>query len=495
VKPLQSKNAARWALVAIVLIAFFLRVSHLDTQSLWRDEVDTLEFSSEPLVTLVSKLDATGHNGPLYFLLLHPWRDLMGTTEFAIRFPSTVAGILVIPIAYLLARQFRFSRRTGLLLSLLLATAPYLVWYGQEAKMYTALMALVTLAFFAYLRALATSRIGWWLLFVAATSFSFYLHILAPLMLPVYVAVALLFWGQLERNWRAWLISMACLTLPYLPLVTWQLPMLLEGRDLGHPFYPFRQQIYLLLQLYAGGLVQYTGISAIVLLLFLLLAGFFMTGQRVAAENLSVAKRLVLGAWLAIPTLAIHLISLRMPVFEDRYLIYIIPAVYLVAALGIVLLRNHSRLLASFCLGLLLTFNLVGNWQQQRQPVKADFRLAANFIASQPQPPANIMIQIPYLEKTFNYYYPHRYNFVAGLWTNDGKSEDDVHAEMRRLTFNLTDLWLVVSEEQLWDQRQLMRTWLEQNGALVREAHFQRVDVYHYRLRPGNIESPGLSAK
>ena len=45
-----------------------------------------------------------------------------------------------------------------------------------------------------------------------------------------------------------------------------------------------------------------------------------------------------------------------------------------------------------------------------------------------------------------------------------------------------TDVWLVVSEEWLWDSRGLARAWLNTHGQAVESARFALVDVYHYRL-------------
>ena len=102
------------------------------------------------------------------------------------------------------------------------------------------------------------------------------------------------------------------------------------------------------------------------------------------------------------------------------------------------------------------------------------------------------MIHLSYLQYTFDYYYPHKYTLKEGLWTNDGKTEATVNTEMSALTTDLSDLWLVVSEENLWDERHLTRAWLDQNAELVDKAHFVGVDVYHYRLRPGLIDEPGI---
>jgi mannosyltransferase len=476
-------------LIAIIGLAFALRVITLDHQSLWRDEVDTIEFSAEPLLELLTKLNAVGHNGPLYFLLLYPWQLATGATEFAIRFPSAVAGTIAIPLGYILARQLGYRRFGGILLALLLATSPYLAWYGQEAKMYTIILVVITLAVIAYLRALLTGKSHWWVLFVAATTLSFYFHILSPLMLPVYVAIGFVYMALLRLRWRAWLISMACLTLPYIPLVWWQLPLLLEGQNSGHPFYPLQQQMYLLLQLYSGGLIRSYGITSIILFTFLLLVGFFFQSNRTQTDAITLKTRLVLALWIFLPTLAIYLISLRVPVFEDRYVIYITPPIYLVIVSALLLLRRHSKSVAALCLALVLAINLTGIWQQQSRPIKADFRAAAQHLANQPVRPTTIALQIPYLVKTFDYYYPYEYTFIEGLWTNDGKEPEEVHTQMQRLTAEVADLWLVVSEESMWDNRQLMRSWLSDHATLVNQAHFMRVDVYHYKLRPGTIDT------
>ncbi|MFN8457301.1 MAG: glycosyltransferase family 39 protein [Anaerolineae bacterium] len=384
-------QATHWLLLAIMWVAFLLRTVNLSGQSLWRDEVDAINFSGWVVTRLISGLFKTGHNGPLFFLLLRFWRSFTGNSEFALRYPSALLGVLALPLGFVLARQLGLSRTGGLLLSVLLATSPYLVWYGQEAKMYTMLLALVLLAFIAYLRALSPSAHQhkgrtrrWWIIFVAATSLSFYTHILAPLMLPVYGLVALLNHQQLRQHWRGWLLSMSCLTVPYLPLVLWQAPLLSNGYQSGHPFYPLQKQFLILLQLYSQGLVSFAGVLPLILFVFLFLAGILLN-QSSPAKTLPLPPtgRITLTLWALLPPLLIYLISLRIQVFEDRYLIYITPAFYLLVVVGLLLIRQYSAPVAALSLSLILLVNASGIWQQQRQPIKADFRAAGAYLASQ----------------------------------------------------------------------------------------------------------------
>jgi mannosyltransferase len=403
--------------LTITWVAFLIRTVNLTTQSLWRDEVDAIRFSSWSSAELVAGLFRAGHNGPLFFLLLRPWRSLASDSEFALRYPSALMGTVAVPLGFVLARQLGLSRAAGLLLGGLLATSPYLVWYGQEAKMYTLLLVLMALAFIAYLKALTGAKLfaplqekdhrwGWWIIFVAATTLAYYTHILSPLMLIVYPIVAGLYYAHWRRHWRGWLISLSCLTLPYIPLALWQIPLLLnEDFQSGHPFYPLQQEIFLLLQLYSSGLVRFApidlfasaaappddlvrylgaglelsrpfvGLMPIILFVFLFLCSLFLG----PGNRLNMNMRLTLAVWALLPPLVVYLISLRVPVFEDRYLIYITPAFYLLIVIGLMLVSQYSRWLAGLCFVLILAVNLEGIWQQQRQPIKADFRAAAEY--------------------------------------------------------------------------------------------------------------------
>jgi len=483
-----KQKATRWLVLLITGVAFLVRANRLAGQSLWRDEVDAILFSSWSIADLLAGLFKISHNGPLYFLLLAGWRSLAGSSEFALRYPSALLGTLAVPLGYAVARKLGGSRRTAILTTILLTTSPYLIWYSQEAKMYTLLTALVLGAVYAHSRALAGGGRRWWVWFTLITTLTFYTHILAPLMLGVYSLMALLYRAEWRRQWRGWLVSMAILILPYLPLAWWQVPRLVRGYASGHPFYPLSDELFLLLGLYSRGLFRFGGFLSLVFPLFFLLTAMLWPGG--SASRLSGRARLAATGWLMFPPLAVYLISRRVPVFEDRYLIYIAPAFYLLIAAGIAHIRRYSRLLAGMGLGIMLAINLAGIVQQQYQPVKADFRAAAAYLATQPVPPDHIMIHIPYLQHTFNYYYPHPYTFVDGLWTNGDRPPAEVSAEMARKLTGVDDLWLVTSEEGLWDSRGLVKTWLDEHAHLLDEAGFMRVTVYHYRLTPGGIDAP-----
>ena len=161
----MTGKARRTELLALILawLALALRVFGLGFQSLWRDEVDALRFATRALPELLETFRTPGENGPFFFLALQPWLTVGGHSEFALRFPSACAGTLAVPVIYVLVKRLA-GRRPALIAALLAATAPYLVWYGQDAKMYAALTLLVPLSLWLTVETAQRGGLWRWLL-------------------------------------------------------------------------------------------------------------------------------------------------------------------------------------------------------------------------------------------------------------------------------------------------------------------------------------------
>jgi 4-amino-4-deoxy-L-arabinose transferase-like glycosyltransferase len=147
------QSTVRLALYAVVLMAFLVRLNSIAFQSLWRDEVDAVRFALAPLPDVVKTFSQPGFNGPLYFLMLRGWIGLAGQSEFAIRFPSLVFGVISLALIYVTGSRL-FSRPIGLVAATLLAVSGYHVWYSQEAKMYALITALALAAIYCLRRGL-----------------------------------------------------------------------------------------------------------------------------------------------------------------------------------------------------------------------------------------------------------------------------------------------------------------------------------------------------
>jgi len=501
----MSRRGQYWALVLLTGLAFVVRVHGLAFQSLWRDEIDSLRFASQPFARLLASLATSGHNGPLYYLFLRPWLDVSGQSEFSLRFFSVIMGVLAVPLVYRLGLHIvpRWPA-VGLIASLLAATSPYLVWYSQEARMYAAVVCIVLVSMRRFL--VAVERGGWqrWLGYVMVTGTAFYVHLVTVLIVPAQIGFFLVLRGRRKQGAHKWFCSsLAVLCVPYLPLLAWQLPLLLRPAAPGYALVPLSQMLASLMTSYGGGVLERSAVWTLAPLLSLLAAATIL-----ALPDRQIGPISAAAIWLLVPVLGFFLLTLLYPLFTARYLIFVLPALLLLMAMGILAVGRRSTWLAGLLLVALLATNVSALWLQARTPVKADYRSATQYVVSRMVPEDKVLFQIPYGRYSFEYYLGHSRispspkltaagyhvflplaavgspstRWIDGLYTNGGMSPGEVDQQMAGLVGDCRVVWLVASEVAIWDERGLVQGWLDSHATLTDRAEFVRVSVRRYLL-------------
>lgn len=274
-RPSANTGGAKLILLSLVILSFALRLYQLDYQSLWRDELDAILFSLRDLGGLLPLFLGAGHNGPLYYLVLHFWILLAGDSEFSARFFSLICGVLAVPLIFKLGRRW-MGRSGSLLAAMLCTTSPYLVWYSQEAKMYALLFLLSMLSTYIYLLAMERDRVYLWCSYLVTVVTSLYVHLLAVLIVPVHALLFLVAWPRYRGALRSWLATFVLLTLPYVPLARWEVPLLISPFTTGHQFYSLPDMLTILLFAFSLNSAPYQGLLFMTFFIFLLLAGIFL---------------------------------------------------------------------------------------------------------------------------------------------------------------------------------------------------------------------------
>ena len=221
-------------ILAITALAALLRLPTLAVESLWYDETFTAWLAKLPIGQLVSATMADVHP-PTWYLLEWVIVHTLGSSEFSLRLISAIAGVLLVPAVYRLAQSFELIKPQPAAAALLTAVAPFMVYYSQEARAYSLIYLLTTLATIGLLERR-------WLLLVAAATAAMYLHNLAVF----YVAALgwLAVW-RYRRCWQMW-VSFFAIGLLWLPwFVVGMLPQFGDVRDgfwlrepsIGTPFF------------------------------------------------------------------------------------------------------------------------------------------------------------------------------------------------------------------------------------------------------------------
>ncbi len=193
-------------------------------RGLWLDEAISVSEAKMPYGAMLHRLATTDVHPPLYFSVLWASIRLIGVGDFAVRVPSIWFGIVLIPLVYLLGKEV-YDRRTGAVAAVLVAVAPYAVWYSQEARMYAMLMVFSVLALWAQIRIF--HRGGWypWVVYtlasvamIATQYFGMWQLLVQQL---VFVGAIVVRFQRKERPGaflRAWLFSAVPLLLALIPL-------------------------------------------------------------------------------------------------------------------------------------------------------------------------------------------------------------------------------------------------------------------------------------
>lgn len=175
---LACPNRMAWVetsiLLATMLLAFGLRTFDLASLRVHGDYSYSIYAAQRDLPAIAWERVLDGHP-PLYYYLLHFWIGLTGQAEVSFRILSVLAGVLLVPVAWVSARRWS-NRRAALLSALFVAVSPALVYYSRYPRMYIFLALFALLSVYALWRATRRNDRNAWLLYVGATAVMLYTH-------------------------------------------------------------------------------------------------------------------------------------------------------------------------------------------------------------------------------------------------------------------------------------------------------------------------------
>jgi mannosyltransferase len=321
------------------------------------------------MVRLLDQIDGT--RAPLHPLVLRGWLRVFGSSDRAGRSFSAVCGLATVLTTYLIGRR-AFDGRTALWSAWLAAVCPPLVYYSQEARMYSWLVFLTTLSWLAFLsfrRAAGPIRCARYGVLLTALAYS---HPLGLFMIAAHGVAYLLVRRHLALGFRSWLATQIGVGLAILPWL---------GRYLGHGTdYPMpRYSLRFLL----GVPIEYIGGNGVALLACLAIVVVGWVSREVVEGRRRLAIRepvenLILVAWAAVPPVLMYGYShVAQPIFgPSRYHLFCAPAYLILVAHGLSRLPAWLRWPLA-AIGLTLSLSLL---QVYRPSPKADWRALAAWL-------------------------------------------------------------------------------------------------------------------
>lgn len=474
-------------MIMLMIVGACLRFYGLGTQSFWNDELASwVQSSYGDLGSVLHGLVDDVHP-PGYQIILFYVEKYIGDSEFILRFPSAICGVLSIPAIYFLAKRL-YGPREGLIAAAFMTVMWNPIFFSQEARAYSMLLLLATVTMYFWISLLddlvkqrQPARYVT-ISYIFTAIICCYLHYFGLYLVALQGLAAVLLTFRKRRHLIYVLLIYLPVMLAYLP---W-LPMMLmhlhiKGFWIERP--SITTAIHNLLYMFSE-----SWSPLVVVPLMILFAVPFARGllgsSRDEPRISFFSGDLLLLLWLTVPLAIVYAKSLlSTSVVTSRNLIILVPAVYILLARSITQLpikARHQTLIAcafaAFCL-----VHLVFNMGYYSTPQKEQFREAVAYIADHDDEYRNSLIIgfAHHGDAYFNYYFkrldsPRRIDLCGGV-------EDDIPKVARSISsLGPRYIWFIrghrVPDPQFID-------FLKKRLMLIDHKAYKDTDVWLFKIR------------
>ena len=382
-----SKYRSILFIVFILLLNIVIRGLFLDANPIELDEPFSIFYAQMGISEIITGLNG-GNNPPLYEIFLHFWIKTFGISSFAVRFPSLLFSVLNVYFIYLISKRF-FNSRVAILSVILATFSNYHLFFSHEARVYPLFALLTTISFYLLFLIIEKkySFQNLFLLFVTYVGlvFSHYFGIFVVAFQAVLLLCLTFHKTDILKKYFIIIVGLLLTYAYYIPIVfkrfiassqngTWLKPVENIGNlfDIIFLFSNKNRWVYLVFILllwsvawkffyrlkankYIKGfilfgiiplffLTSYSIFFKIPFIWRLTSAHVYIIGfitlilivyayQGIIKKNINTSQFIITG-WFLVPLLLFFIVSFIIPVFLDRYLIFIMPAFYITLALS-----------------------------------------------------------------------------------------------------------------------------------------------------------------
>lgn len=373
----------------IMVVAAIFRLWKLDFQSIWMDEIYTMNISNPNVSfsTTITEINVREGFPYLYFFILKILFAVFGYDPIVARLFSVVLGVASVYMIYKFGKIL-FSKQVGLIAAVLTAFSEYFIYISQDARPYTFYFFAVLVSFHYLVRFLRESSLRNAILYglacalVLNTNFFSFINLLAQAVVILFFLVMSPKESRLDflkKSVFAGLIAIL-LFIPNYKIMS----RMLAFKSAWIPM-PTPETFSLIFK-------EFLGTSEITLFIFTPLFLYFLfdlfkakdisfTRQGLLSDKKIFAFTLFLP-WVSFIVAIIYIKSYTdTPVTITRYFTSILPVFFLVFAAAFGLVRNSIVRYSTLAVVLFFMLaNLVAVKKYYKVPSKTQWREAADFV-------------------------------------------------------------------------------------------------------------------
>lgn len=465
----MSSLRARWLIIAVVLLAFGLRIRDLQAMPLRGDEAfSVLYWADLPVVESLSKIAPGEPHTPLVYAVARLWRHFVGGIDsvFALRYLSALGNILGAPAIFALGWRLSGLARVGLLAALTWALHPFEIWHSQEFRNYGYWAGTSVTALWLGVRLIESRRRSDWFAYAFVAAFTTLTIYTEPFTTLALAGFAVNEWRRDSRSLRRLLLLQA--GIGALLIAGFIFVQVLPGFAASYPglapaFAPSDYITRFLPALVFGTSVplDQTGLG---ISLSLALAIASLAVWRSSSRQF---RFIVLTG--ALPLLLLALASARYNLFHPRYVLSAVPAFLLAIALGSHAIAGAAKrhlglnqglgallILSPWLVVALVTLNAYYNDPAYRRAPAWDE--LGRFLSSRVDE-NDLVIQLA-VDPAFGYYYRAPAPEMA-LPVHSTQPADEIASALEELRGSYESVFIVAREQAGWANAGVVEGWMQ----------------------------------
>lgn len=378
-----------------ILLNTLLKGFFLPTTSIAGDEPFSIYHAQMDVFSII-RLLSSGNNPPLYEIVLHYWISIFGISEWAVRLPSLIFSSITVYYIYKIGAKY-LTPEIALTACLLFIFSNYQILYAHQARGYTMFGMLTTMSLYYYIQFINQKeepfKSGWW--FIIINVLLIYTHYFGTIVLGIEISF-ILFNPQLRQLLlRKMLFLFGIIAICYLPMLYTMFIRFTDSVTNG----TWIQAPDGFNSLF-GMVKTFTNMPVVasISILFFVVAiiKFFIVKEKAGLINK------LLTYWFVVGFFGMFFISYAVPVFLDRYLMFVaIPFVLLLGITANSLLKGRFLVLLppiTICILFIVTTSLnITNKRNVRETVQ--------YVENLKQDSTMVIISPKHFVLNFAYYY------------------------------------------------------------------------------------------
>lgn len=323
-----------WALL-LFMLNIIIKFTFISAQQVCMDEPFSVAAAQRPLSGIFEYLSHF-NNPPLFEVLLHFIVTYVSVEPPYIRLISLVASSATASMIFLLFYRYKGELFPAMCAALVYSFSSFHIYFSHEARVYALFEFFTCISVYFYLEVLTGEKLirYKYVLYLVSSVLMIYSHYFGFIVLFLFFLFQLIYYKRISsRRHIRLFVSYVLFAVSYIYQISTVLTRYDDASKTHWVPPPLTEDLYIHILKYMNQPVN------AVLAIILLLLGVFI-GLRKRLNGVPYQHFFLMWFW--IPYLMLFFISFKVPVYLDRYLIFMFPAFYILLIDGISFLPVKS---------------------------------------------------------------------------------------------------------------------------------------------------------